>query len=42
MRLEMSPEHIAKLRSVRYYGTWLAQHERTHTKSLPGLIARVT
>ena len=29
-------------RSVRYYGAWLAQHERTHIKSLPGIIARVT
>ena len=29
-------------RSVQYYGDWLAEHERTHVRSLPGIIARVT
>jgi hypothetical protein len=28
-------------RNVRYYGDWLAEHERTHIRSLPAIIARV-
>jgi hypothetical protein len=29
-------------RSVRYYGAWLAEHERTHLRSLPRIIVRVS
>ena len=28
-------------RSVRYYGDWLADHERTHLRSLPAIIERI-
>lgn len=35
------PGHVYE-RSVHYYGDWLAEHERTHVRSVPAIIARVT